>query len=48
MTELKILILGAGFSSKGHTVAFRGAGTQIVVGRRDHVVRDVAQDLAIP
>lgn len=50
MKKLKVLIAGTGFAGKGHTVAFRDAGTQVVgmVGRTDHVVRDVAKDLAIP
>ena len=47
---LKVLIAGTGFAGKGHTAAFRSAGAQVVgmVGRTDHVARDVAAELAIP
>ena len=47
---LRTLIAGTGFAGKGHTAAFRAVGTKVVgmVGRTDHVVRDVAQDLDIP
>ena len=50
MTRPKILVAGTGFAGKGHTAAFRAAGTQVVgmVGRTGHVVRDVAAELAIP
>lgn len=50
MQPLKVLIAGTGFAGKGHTAAFRAAGADVVgmVGRTDHVVRDVAADLAIP
>lgn len=47
---MKVLVAGTGFAGKGHTAAFRSAGCEVVgiVGRTDHVVRDVAHDLAIP
>ncbi|SFA74067.1 Predicted dehydrogenase [Poseidonocella pacifica] len=47
---LKVLIAGTGFAGQGHADAFRGAGCEIVgiVGRTDHVVREVAQELDIP
>ncbi len=50
MTKLKTLVAGTGFAGKGHTAAFRAAGTEVVgiVGRTDHVVRDVAAKLEIP
>jgi len=50
MTAPRVLIAGTGFAGKGHTVAFRAAGAEVVgmVGRTDHVVRDVAAELAIP
>ena len=51
MTDtFRVLIAGTGFAGKGHTAAFRGAGADVVgmVGRTDHVVRDVASQLAIP
>ncbi len=50
MTKLRVLIAGTGFAGKGHTAAFRTAGAEIVgiIGRTDHVVRDVAHDMSIP
>lgn len=47
---MRVLIAGTGFAGKGHTAAFRAAGCKVVgmVGRADHVVRDVADELAIP
>lgn len=50
MTKLRVLVAGTGFAGKGHTTAFRAAGTEVVgiVGRTDHVVRDVADNLSIP
>jgi predicted dehydrogenase len=47
---MKVLVAGTGFAGKGHTAAFRAAGCEVVgmVGRTDHVVRDVVADLAIP
>jgi len=47
---LKVLVQGTGFAGMGHAAAFRAAGTEIVgmVGRTDHVVRDVAKQLNIP
>ncbi|WP_380055522.1 Gfo/Idh/MocA family protein [Falsihalocynthiibacter sp. SS001] len=49
MTKLKVLVAGTGFAGKGHTAAFRAAGTEVVgmVGRTEHVVREVAADLNI-
>lgn len=46
---LKVLVAGTGFAGKGHSAAFRAAGCEVVgmVGRTDHVVRDVATDLGI-
>lgn len=48
--KLRVLIAGTGFAGKGHTTAFRGVGADVVgmVGRTDHVVKDVANQLAIP
>lgn len=48
--KLKVLIAGTGFAGKGHAAAFRSVGADVVgmVGRTDHVVRDVAEELAIP
>ena len=52
MTErkLKVLISGTGFAGQGHAEAFRGAGAEVVgiVGRTEHVVRDVAGKMGIP
>lgn len=47
---LKVLIAGTGFAGQGHAQAFRGAGTEVVgmVGRVPAVVREVAEQLAIP
>jgi predicted dehydrogenase len=44
------LIFGTGFAGQGHVDAFRGAGVEVVgiVGRTDHVVRRVADKMAIP
>lgn len=50
MMGLRVLVAGSGFAGKGHTAAFRAAGTEIVgmVGRTDPVVREVAAQLDIP
>jgi predicted dehydrogenase len=50
MTKLRVLIAGTGFAGKGHATAFRAAGAEIVgiVGRTEHVVKDVAQEISIP
>ncbi|GAA3857474.1 Gfo/Idh/MocA family oxidoreductase [Celeribacter arenosi] len=50
MKQLRVLIAGTGFAGKGHTEAFRAAGTEVVgiIGRTEHVVREVAADLSIP
>ncbi len=47
---LKVLIAGTGFAGQGHAEAFRYAGCEIVgiVGRTDHVVREVAEKMDIP
>lgn len=47
---LKVLVHGTGFAGQGHAEAFRAAGAEIVgmVGRTDHVVRDVAREMSIP
>lgn len=47
---MKVLVAGTGFAGKGHTAAFRAAGCEVVgmVGRTDHVLRDVADELTIP
>ncbi|MEP3296974.1 MAG: Gfo/Idh/MocA family oxidoreductase [Pseudoruegeria sp.] len=49
MAKLRVLVAGTGFAGKGHTQAFRAAGAEVVgiVGRTDHVVRDVSTDLEI-
>lgn len=49
-SKLKVLISGTGFAGQGHADAFRGAGAEIVgiVGRTEHVVRDVAAKMDIP
>lgn len=49
-TAPRVLVAGTGFAGKGHAAAFRAAGAEVVglVGRTDHVVRDVARDLEIP
>ncbi|OBT14041.1 oxidoreductase [Vibrio sp. UCD-FRSSP16_10] len=46
----KVLVFGTGFAGQGHAKAFTDAGAQVVgiVGRTEHVVTQVAQDLAIP
>jgi predicted dehydrogenase len=45
-----VLIAGTGFAGKGHTAAFRAAGADVVgmVGRTDHVARDISGQLNIP
>lgn len=45
----KVLVHGTGFAGEGHAAAFRAAGAEVVgmVGRTDHVVRDVARKLGI-
>lgn len=50
MRAPKVLIAGTGFAGKGHTAAFRAAGAEVVgmVGRTEHVVKEVAADLNIP
>lgn len=47
---MKVLVAGTGFAGKGHTVAFRAAGCDVIgmVGRTESVVHHVAKDLAIP
>lgn len=47
---MKVLVAGTGFAGEGHAAAFRAAGAEVVgmVGRTDHVVRDVAARLSIP
>ena len=47
---MKVLVAGTGFAGKGHTAAFRAARCEVVgiVGRTEHVVRDVAAGLGIP
>ncbi|MEP5567429.1 MAG: Gfo/Idh/MocA family oxidoreductase [Halioglobus sp.] len=47
---LKVLVHGTGFAGQGHTEAFRSAGVEVVgiVGRTESVVREVAQNMAIP
>lgn len=47
---MRVLVAGTGFAGKGHSAAFRAAGCEIVgmVGRTDHVVREVTQALGIP
>jgi predicted dehydrogenase len=47
---LKVLIFGTGFAGQGHVDAFRAAGAEVVgiVGRTDHVVKEVAAKMAIP
>ncbi len=47
---MKVLVAGTGFAGKGHAAAFRVAGCEVVgmVGRTDHVVRDVSAELGIP
>lgn len=50
MKKLKVLIAGTGFAGEGHTDAFRASGADVVgmVGRTEHVVRDVAAKNGIP
>ncbi len=45
-----VLIAGTGFAGQGHADAFRGAGAEVtgIVGRTAHVVREVADKMAIP
>lgn len=47
---LKVLIAGTGFAGQGHADAFRAAGAEVVgmVGRTEHVVREVAAKMDIP
>lgn len=47
---MKVLVHGSGFAAEGHTAAFRSAGADVVgiVGRTQHVVRDLAEKLGIP
>lgn len=47
---LRALILGSGFAGKGHALALRDAGAEVVgmVGRTADVVAQVAAELAIP
>ncbi len=48
--SLKVLVAGTGFAGQGHADAFRGAGAEVIgiVGRTDHVVREVAVKMSIP
>ena len=48
--KLNVLIFGTGFAGQGHADAFRAAGAEVVgiVGRTDHVVRDVAEKIGVP
>jgi len=48
--KLRVLIHGTGFAGQGHAGAFRDAGAEIIgiVGRTEHVVRDVAASMSIP
>lgn len=48
--NLTVLVHGTGFAGQGHAAAFRGAGVEVVgmVGRTEHVVRDVANKMNIP
>lgn len=48
--KLKVLIFGTGFAGEGHTDAFRSTGADVVgmVGRTEHVVREVAEKKTIP
>jgi len=48
--KLRVLIHGTGFAGQGHAGAFRDAGAVIIgiVGRTEHVVRDVAASMSIP
>ncbi len=48
--KLKVLICGTGYAGRGHTEAFRYAGTEVVgmVGRTENVLREVTEKLGIP
>ncbi|MFC1719900.1 Gfo/Idh/MocA family protein [Pseudomonadota bacterium] len=48
--KLKVLICGTGHAGRGHTEAFRYAGTEVVgmVGRTENVLREVTEKLDIP
>ncbi len=48
--KLKVLISGTGFAGQGHADAFRACGVDVVgiVGRTPHVVKEVANTMAIP
>lgn len=50
MSNKTVLVYGTGFAGKGHALAFREAGADVVgiVGRTDSVVKEVATELAIP
>ncbi|MGR5117131.1 Gfo/Idh/MocA family protein [Vibrio astriarenae] len=45
-----VLVFGTGFAGQGHAKAFRDAGAEVVgiVGRTEHVVKEVADKMAIP
>jgi predicted dehydrogenase len=47
---LRALILGSGFAGKGHALALRDAGVDVVgmVGRTADVIARAAAELAIP
>jgi predicted dehydrogenase len=47
---LKVLVHGTGFAGQGHADAFRAVGAEIVgiVGRTEHVTKDVAASMNIP
>lgn len=49
MGKLRVLVAGTGFAGQGHTEAFRAAGAEVVgmVGRTEHVVRDITTKLGI-
>ncbi|WP_299792575.1 Gfo/Idh/MocA family oxidoreductase [uncultured Marivita sp.] len=48
--SLRVLVAGTGFAGRGHTAAFRAAGCEVVgmVGRTEHVVREITDTLSIP
>ncbi|GLS89114.1 hypothetical protein GCM10007916_01810 [Psychromonas marina] len=50
MSNKTVLVYGTGFAGKGHALAFRDAGAEVVgiVGRTDSVVKEVAAELNIP
>ncbi|PSL18906.1 Gfo/Idh/MocA family protein [Shimia abyssi] len=50
MRRLRVLVAGTGFAGRGHTQAFRAAGAEVVgmVGRNEHVARDITARLGIP